>query len=119
MATDQPEQPERDDIELTSGEWPVTIIRMPRTLDLDSSLEFGRIVEELITRRQEFALVVDHRSTVHMHAAARKAIADWETSRSASLKTFVKALAIVMPNRTTFAVASCILRGDRLTRDSA
>jgi hypothetical protein len=108
VAGDQAEQSVQDEVELAAGEWPVAIIRMPRTVGLDASLRFGRTVEELIARKQDFVLVIDHRPTVRMDAAARKAIAEWEKSRAASLKTFAKALAIVMPNRAMFAVATLI-----------
>src|SRR5262245_4777744 len=102
------EQRECGDVVVTTEEWPIAVIRMPRLVELEAGLAFGRAVDELTAREKAFALLIDHRATAHMDAAARKAIADWEKSRSASLKTFCKALAIVMPNRAMFAVVTLI-----------
>jgi hypothetical protein len=88
--------------------WPVVQLRMPRVVDAEAGREFGRAVDTLVKRQQAFAIVVDNRPTVDMSSVARKEIASWEKSQDATLRTFVRGLAIVMPSRAMFAIAELI-----------
>lgn len=88
--------------------WPIVVFRLPRLVDVKVALELGREVDKLLERRQAFAMVVDNRHTSDMPSDARKAMAAWEKSQDIPLRAFAKAAAIVMPNRTMFAIAGLI-----------
>lgn len=95
-------------IKVVVDEWPVVLFRMPRLVDVKASLELGQAVDKLLRRHEEFVMVVDNTRTSEMPPDARKAMAAWEKSRDAPLRTFAKAAAIIMPNRTMFAIAGLI-----------
>lgn len=104
----QAKEIEPSSIKVVVDEWPLVVFRMPPLVDVKVGLELGREVDKLLRRREEFVMVVDSRRNVDMPSDARKAVADWEKSQDAPLRTFAKAAAIVMPNRTMFAVVGLI-----------
>jgi hypothetical protein len=95
-------------VKVIVDEWPLVVFRMPRLVDVKTCLELGRAIDQLIRRREEFVMVVDNTRTTEMPPDARKAMAAWEKSQDAPLRAFAKAAAIVMPNRTMFAIVGLI-----------
>lgn len=88
--------------------WPLVVFRMPHLVDVKASLELGRAIDALLLRRQRFVMVVTNAQMVDMPADARKAMATWEKAQDAPLRAYAKAAALVMPNRTLFAIAGLI-----------
>jgi hypothetical protein len=88
--------------------WPVVHLRAPATIDVEVCLEYGRIIEALLARGEEFVVVADNRPATEMDAVARTAMAKWEKAHNDELAVHMKALALVFKSRALYALAGLV-----------